>query len=129
MRKLILLFIVFIILDRIGLLINVLVMNPETTTPPASVSELLEAFGFMLIFAFWHWIALYTSWIIANLLLFFFFGHSITRSIVAGASLPIVYLFFDATGFLTVWHLIMGTAFGFLSHKFVNTINEPIKTK
>jgi hypothetical protein len=120
MRKLILLFIVFIILDRIGLLINVLVMNPETTTAPTTVSEFLESFGFMLMFAFWHWIALYAGWIIANLLLFFFFGHSITRSIVAGVSLPIVYLFFGTAGFLTVWHLIMGTAFGFFSHKFVN---------
>lgn len=121
MRNLTLLLIAFIILDRIGLLINVFIMNPETTTAPSSVSELLEAFGFMLIFAFWHWIALYSGWIIANLLLFFSFGHSITRSIVAGASLPIGYLFFSAAGFLTVWHLIMGTAFGFLSHKFVNT--------
>lgn len=121
MRNITLLFIVFIIVDRIGLLVNVVVMNPATTTAPTSVGGLLEAFGFMLMFAFWYWIALYSGWIIANFLLVYFFDHSIIRSIVAGASLPIAYLFFGTTWFLTVWHLIMGAGFGFLFHKYVKS--------
>ncbi|NIJ52218.1 hypothetical protein [Dyadobacter arcticus] len=120
MRSLILLFIVFIIVDRIGLMANVAIMNPATANIPYSVGGMLEAFGFMLMLAFWYWIAIYSGWIIANLMLVFFFEHSIVRSISAGLSLPIAYLFFGTTWFLTVWHLLMGAVFGFLFHKFVN---------
>ena len=122
MKNLAWLFIIFIIVHRIGLLVNVAVMNHATAiaTAPISLDGLLETLGFMLMFAFWSWIALYTGWIIANLLLVYYFDHSIIRSIVAGASLPIVYLFVGTTWSLIVLHLIMGIAFGFLFHKFVN---------
>ncbi|MCF2496712.1 hypothetical protein [Dyadobacter chenhuakuii] len=118
MKKLAWLLIFFIIIDRIGLLANVVVMNSETATPPTSVGELIEALGFMLIFAFWHWVALYSCWVLTNLLLVKCFNHSLMRSIVAGASLPIGYLFLGTTWFLVVWNLAMGTAFGFFFHKF-----------
>src|SRR5690349_1603174 len=113
MKKLTCLLVLFIIIDRIGLLVNAVVMNPETATPPTSVGELIEALGFMLIFAFWYWIALYSCWILTNLLLFKCFTHSVMRSIVAGASLPLGYFFLGTTWFLVVWHLAMGASFGF----------------
>lgn len=120
MKNLTLLCVAFILLDRIGLLFNVVVMNPANATPPHSIEELIEAFLFMLIFAFSYWIALYAGWIGVNILLIFLFRHSIIRSILAGASLPIAYLFFDTTWFLTAFHLMMGSVFGFLTHRLVD---------
>lgn len=120
MRNFILLSILFILLDITGSWIP-MYLTQDQESVSLTINSIFQMIGFRLFFAFWYWIMAYFVWILVNICISLTFPKSTIRSIIVGLIIPVLIISTIPESIPVVaWYCILGIAFGFMFHKYVD---------